>query len=123
MDTMCFSKNGYYISLFFLATDAPEVKTSNPDTRMADVKGNLTLDCNYVGFPMPTVTWRLNGTECNFSTNPDVTITTSMTGTNMTTTLTWTNVPVEAQGRHYCILINDAGSVRGSYTVQIASES
>ena len=104
-------------------TVAPKVSTNSLLSTTVDVGGMLVLDCSYVGIPVANVTWTLNDTVLNFAINSDIDVSTMMTGSSMTTTLTWTNVPVDAQGTYYCILVNAAGSGNGSYTIQIASES
>ena len=104
-------------------TVAPEVSTDSLLPTTADVGGMLELDCSYVGVPVADVTWTLNSSVLNSAVNSGINISNMMTGSSMTTTLTWTNVPVDAQGSYYCVLVNAAGSGNGSYTIQIASES
>ena len=109
--------------LFDLVTVALEVSTNSLLPTTVDVGGRLVLDCSYLGVPVADVTWTLNGSVLNSIINSGINISTMTTGSSMTTTLTWTNVPVDAQGTYYCIIVNAAGSGNGSYTIQIASES
>ena len=104
-------------------TVAPEVSTDSLLPTKVDVGGMLELDCSYVGVPVANVTWTLNGSVLNSAVNSGVSISTMTTGSSMITTLTWTNVAVDAQGTYYCVLVNAAGSGNGSYTIQTASES
>ena len=104
-------------------TVAPEVSTNNRLPTTVDVGRRLELDCRYVGVPVADVTWTLNGSVLNSTVNSGIDVSSMTTGSSMTTTLTWTSVPVDAQGTYYCILVNAAGSGNGSYTIQIASES
>ena len=104
-------------------TVAPEVSTNSLLATTVDVGRMLELDCRYVGVPVADVTWTLNGSVLNSIVNSGISISTMTTGSTMTTTLTWTNMPVDAQGTYYCVLVNAAGSGNGSYTIQIASES
>ena len=102
-------------------TVAPQVSTNSLLATTVDVGEMLELDCSYVGVPVADVTWTLNGSVVTSTVN--INVSTMMTGSSMTTTLTWTNVPIDAQGTYYCVFVNAAGSGNGSYTIQIASES
>ena len=104
-------------------TVAPEVSTNSLLATTVDVGGRLVLDCSYVGVPEADVTWTLNSSVLNSAVNSGISISTMTTASSMTTTLTWTNVPVDAQGTYYCVFVNAAGSRNGSYTIHIASES
>ena len=104
-------------------TDAPEVSTDSLLPTTIDVWGILELRCSYVGVPEAYVTWTLNDSVLNSTINSNINISTMTTGSSMTTTLIWIDVPVDAQGTYYCVLVNAAGSASGCYLIQIASES
>ena len=109
-----------YLDCLFI--DTPEVTVNDNPDRIVNIRGSFTLDCNYVGFPIPNVTWTLNDTKIDTSSNSYVTIRSLSMSSSMTTTLTWKNVQLEAQGRYYCLIVNNVGSANETYNVILASE-
>ena len=100
---------------------APEVSTNSQLFTRIVAGDMLQLECNYVGVPAASVTWTLNGNELTSSINSDITISAATTtGSSITTVLTWTNVPVDAKGIYYCILINVVGSGNRSFNIDIS---
>ena len=88
-----------------------------------NVGETLTLDCSFVGFPTPNITWTLNNSVA-FLAESGVSVDTSQSGSGSTSRLTFTNVtPATALGNYSCFVSNVVGNTSRNFTVLVARES
>ena len=101
----------------FLILVAPEA-TTTPHQDI-NLSGSLTVSCDYMGVPTPSIVWTHNNTELNDS-NADITISTSDTNSM----LMRTNLDRNAGGDYNCIFTNSLGADNVSVIeVRILSKS
>ena len=90
---------------------------------MVNVGETLTLDCSFVGFPTPNITWMLNNSVA-FLAESGVSVDTTQAGSGSISTLTFTNVtPATARGNYSCIVSNVVGNTSRNFAILVACES
>ncbi len=112
-----------YIVNNFVTAVPPQVTISSPANRTEDTGDNIMLDCGFIGVPKPEVTWTLNGTVIDTTTNTDFTLTSEQLSGSFRSQLMVSNVsPMTAKGVYQCLLVNSLGMDSGTYNVRIRSE-
>ena len=90
---------------------------------MINVGEALTLDCSFVGFPTPNITWMLNDSFV-FLAESGVSVNTSQSGSGSISRLTFINVTVASTwGNYSCIVSNVAGNSSRNFEILVACES
>ncbi len=107
---------GSIILQFYILDIHAQSTTVHVDTTMCGV---LALNCSYIGFPSPNVSWTLNGIPLNTAAYNDLNIESSMMDDVNTSMLTWLNVPDKAGGRYSCIIANTVGFTNVYFYVAI----
>ena len=79
--------------------------------------GTLSLTCNYMAVPAPTVEWLFNGSLLNVA-HPRI----SQTDSNVASILTRTSLTHDEGGNYSCVVTNSRGSDFRNVTVLILSE-
>ena len=107
---------------FVVSSDAPEITTMSRSEDIVHVGETLTLDCSFVGFPTPNITWMLNNSFV-FSAESGVSVNTTQAGSGSTSRLTFTNVTMaRAQGNYSCIVFNVVGNTNRNFNIFVARE-
>ena len=89
---------------------------------MVNVGETLTVDCSFVGFPTPNITWMLNSSLA-FLAKSGVSVDTNQSGSGSTSRLTFTNVTVaRAQENYSCIASNVVGNTSRNFNILVAHE-
>ena len=90
---------------------------------MVNVGETLTLDCSFIGFPTPKITWMLNGSVA-FLAELGVSVNTTQSSSLIVSTMTFISVtPATAQGNYSCIASNVAGNSSRNFEILVACES
>ena len=92
--------------------DLPEVSFTENSMMELPLNGMLTLTCNYVAVPMPSVAWYLNRTHFLDPDDPRITVT--LTSSN--SVLTVQNLTRDEGGLYSCSFTNDVGTAVGNVT-------
>ena len=93
------------ISFFsFLILDAPQVVTVTPNPAVVKLSESITLDCTADGYPVPTLSWQLNGAAVSGATQK---------------TYALNNAKVEDAGNYSCLARNFRGSKKAFRVVNV----
>ena len=93
------------ISFFsFLILDAPQVVTVTPNPAVVKLSQSITLDCTADGYPVPTLSWQLNGAAVSGATQK---------------TYDLNNAKVEEAGNYSCLARNFRGSKKAFRVVNV----
>ena len=84
---------------------------------------SLTLECNYVGFPVPNITWTHNDLVIINDSGSSLSIVIIKSETNGTSRLRRISMSSNnIEGRYTCILSNDLGTANTTYIVMKTSK-
>ena len=103
-----------------LNIDPPYVTPSNTSIQLLNQGSNLTLNCNFVGQPHPLLKWLNNGVV--LQSMDTITITTTYSLINHTSTLQWVSVPGGSSGTIACVATNYLGSSKITVSIKIYSK-
>ena len=108
---------------FILSSGPFKVITMSMSKDRVDVGNTLTLDCLFIDFKvLPNITWTLNN-SVDFLTKSGVSISTTSSGTDKFSRLTFTNVnPAISQGNYSCYVANVVGNPGRKFEILVACE-
>ena len=81
---------------------------------------SVTLECNYVGFPAPNITWTFNNSVITNDSSSGISIVIAMSETNGSSRLSLSSNTRE--GNYSCMLSNVVGTADTTYIVQETSK-
>jgi len=83
---------------------------------------SFTLDCSYVGFPAPNITWMLNDSVVTSNSISGIHIVDLKSTTNGTSRLTRNTLTSSRDGKYSCVLTNTVGTASATFNVQTAGK-
>lgn len=103
-----------FVIMLFAFIIAPTVTRVQESSTVQQPGIDLSLSCDFTGFPIPVLTWSYNSTTINPSVEDAVTIVTS----NSRSRLTVSGVTEQSRGVYRCAANNSLGNSSQDFTVQ-----